>query len=161
MTGIITDRAMEFLESLTMSLDVSMITVQKGHGDVFRIQQKVCEFKVYLERFEIYGMLPDKDIRSLVQQSMTFSGVDGFFNVANLVKARGLLQLKVDCHKAAAKPGTCSKLEVNISGGVSLDESIDIDELLQITPFTQDLPTINPFSINIDRDRQGNSLVTS
>jgi hypothetical protein len=151
MTQIITDTALNFLESLTMSLDVSRVVLRKGHGDVFIVEERVLDFKVYLEEFDIGGMLADEDMRSLWQSAMTFSAIDGFFNVANLVKARGIFQPKIDFSRPAAVPNTLSKTSITISGGVSLEESINVDELLQISPFTKDLPTINPFSINIDR----------
>ena len=102
-------------------------------------------YRAVIARLEFQTLFCSMDVITGLH-SIVVSGepVDGFYNIANLVKARGRFHPK--------------SLQVNSMGGVttlsmegelSLDETIDVESLLKIAPFVEHNVSNNSYSIEI------------
>jgi hypothetical protein len=131
----IDQRAIEFLESLTYSLEVSKFP----SGEIFKS-------RAYLEKLENYFCPADTN-QGLRDIAASGKPVLGFFNIANLVKVRGYFHIKnLDCHFRFA-----DAITITLSGELVPDEMIDTESLLKITHLVDRSVTSNPYSIQIER----------
>jgi hypothetical protein len=123
----------EFLESLVYSLDV----YRSPNGSILKA-------RVHLERSELYCSLNiARELHHILYNDWS---IDGFYNIANLVKARGHLRLEsTDISTGDPALGAPS---ISLSGELFLDETIKVDELLKIAPFVEHVAD-NHYSINV------------
>jgi len=127
--------AVEFLESLVYSLEVSKFP----SGEIFKS-------RAYLERLENYFCPADAN-QGLRNIAASGKPVQGFFNIANLVKVRGHFHIKkLDCHFRFA-----DAITITLSGELVPDETIDVESLLQIAHLVDHSVTSNPYSIQVER----------
>jgi len=131
----IEQRAVEFLESLTYSLEVS-----KSPGG------KIFKSRAYLEKLENYFCPADTN-QGLRNIAASGKSVLGFFNIANLVKVRGHFRIKnLDCHLRFA-----DAITITLSGELVPDETIDVESLLRIAHLVDHSAASNPYNIQIER----------
>ena len=122
----------EFLESLVYSLDVDRL-----HSGA------IVTYRVYLESQDLFC---SRDIMKGLQILMVSGeSVDGFYNIANLVKARGRFSPRR--FQASSRVGDA--ITLNIDGELFLDEAIDVRSLLKIAHLVKHDPSNNEYSIKV------------
>jgi len=133
-TKLVNIEVREFLESLVYSLDVKRFP----NGSILKA-------RVHLEKSELYCSIDTaRELRHIICNNRS---IDGFYNIANLVKARGHLRLKsTDISTEDPVLGVPS---ISLSGELFLDEEIKINELLKIAPFVEHIAN-NQYSINVE-----------
>ena len=125
----------EFLQSLVYSIDIG-----KNHDGA------VQSCRVYLEEFETKEC--PSDIGELIRVVADGGAVDGAYNVANLVRARGKLLISRFKSFERTAPPDCA-ITITLAGELILAEPPDIDELLSIMDRAVHRTSINPYSIDI------------
>jgi hypothetical protein len=132
-TKVINIEVREFLESLVYSLDVKRFP-----------DGSILKARVHLEKSELYCSIDTaRELRHILCNNRS---IDGFYNIANLVKARG--HLRLGATDISTWNPDLSDPSISLSGELFLDEEIKINELLSIAPFVEHVAK-NQYSLNV------------